>query len=208
MRPGICGGQSRLSESRKALALLKTNTSRKRRRKFCEREHAISKRSKSTLSQEPMFGYQNRMFCDVALGASDQQFQIQFECKGARMSEHRSPNAKPNGNPVPKIEIWKGEHLIFNDEELDCLQFIRKVLSDCKIRWSLHKAFLDAWEGKIPTEVWLDVIKDGIEFTAVLVEGLPPDHPWRARAEAKAAELCAALQPHLQWMEKRIARAS
>jgi hypothetical protein len=68
--PGKCGGQSRLSESRKALALLKTNTSRKRRRKFCECEHAISKKSKRTLSREPMIGYQNLMFCDVALGAS------------------------------------------------------------------------------------------------------------------------------------------
>jgi len=68
--PGICGGQSRLSESRKALALLKTNTSRKRRRSFCEGKDAISARSKGKLSREPLLGYQNRMFCDVALGAS------------------------------------------------------------------------------------------------------------------------------------------
>ena len=93
-------------------------------------------------------------------------------------------------------------------QRLDCLQFIRKVLSDCKIRWSLHKAFLDAWQGKIPTEVWLDVIREGIEFNSILIGGLPEGHPFRIRAEAKAAELCAALQPHLQWMEERIARAS
>jgi hypothetical protein len=104
----------------------------------------------------------------------------------------------------PLIEIWKGEKLIFNDEELDCLQFIRKVLSDCKIRWSLHNAFLNAWQGKVPTEVWLDVIREAFEFNALLIDGLPEGHPFRARAEAKAEELCAALRPHLDWIEERI----
>jgi hypothetical protein len=113
---------------------------------------------------------------------------------------------KPNGAPL--IEIWKGEKLIFNDEELDCLQFIRKVLSECKVRWSLHKAFLDAWEGKVPTEVWLDVIKEAFEFNALLIDGLPEGHPFRARAEAKAAELCDALRPHLEWIEERMERAA
>ena len=79
----------------------------------------------------------------------------------------------PNGNPIPKIEIWKGERLIFNDEELSCLSFIRKVTSECKVRWSLHKAFLDAWQGKVPTEVWLDVISEGIDMTCLLLDGLP-----------------------------------
>jgi hypothetical protein len=131
--------------------------------------------------------------------------------KEAPMGWSKMRNGAPatlRKDETPLIEIWKGEKLIFNDEELDCLQFIRKVLSDCKIRWSLHKAFLDAWQGKIPTEVWLDVIREGIEFNSILIGGLPEGHPFRIRAEAKAAELCAALQPHLQWMEERIARAS
>ena len=93
----------------------------------------------------------------------------------------------------------------WENEELDCLQFIRKVLNDGKIRWSLHKAFLNAWEGKVPTEVWLDVIREAFEFVALLIEGLPEGHPFRAKAEAQAAELCAVVRPHLEWMEKRMA---
>jgi len=96
----------------------------------------------------------------------------------------------------------------WENEELDCHQFIRKVLSDGRIRWSLHKAFLNAWEGRVPTEVWLDVIREAFEFNALLIDGLPADHPFRAKAEANAAELCTALQPHLQWMEKRMERAN
>jgi len=92
----------------------------------------------------------------------------------------------------------------FDNEELSCHQFIRKVLSDGRIRWSLHKAFLNAWEGKVPTEVWLDVIREAFEFNALLIDGLPEGHPFRVKAEANAAELCAALRPHLQWMEKRM----
>jgi len=96
-------------------------------------------------------------------------------------------------------------------EDLDCHQFIRKVLSDGRIRWSLHKAFLNAWEGKVPTEVWLDVIREAFEFNTFLIEGLPADHPFRARVEANVAELCATLRPHLEilpdhfseWIEKR-----
>jgi hypothetical protein len=119
---------------------------------------------------------------------------------------------KPNG----KIEIYKDECngyvemsngvISWDNEELSCYQFIRKVLSDCKVRWSLHKAFLDAWEGKVPTEVWLDVIREAFEFNALLIDGLPPGHPFRIRAEAKAADLCIALRPHLDWIEKRIER--
>jgi hypothetical protein len=115
---------------------------------------------------------------------------------------------KPNGNPASKIEIWKGEHLIFHDEEVDCMVWLGKMLRNQCIRWSLHNAFLNAWEGKIPTEVWLDVIREGIEITAVLIEGMPPGHPWRLRMEAKAAELSDALRPHLEWVERRMARAS
>jgi hypothetical protein len=114
----------------------------------------------------------------------------------------------PNGNPVPKIEIWKGERLIFNDEELSCLSFIRKVLSESRVRWSLHKAFLDARQGKVPTEIWLDVIQEGIDLTCLLLDGLPDDHPFRARVEAKAAELASVLRPHLEWMEKRMERTN
>jgi len=96
----------------------------------------------------------------------------------------------------------------WDNEELSCHQFIRKALRDGRIRWSLHKAFLNAWEGKVPTEVWLDVIKEAFEFNIILIEGLPPDHPYRAKVEANVAELCAALQPHLQWVEDRMARAN
>jgi hypothetical protein len=113
---------------------------------------------------------------------------------------------KPNGAPL--IEIWKGEELIFHDEDVDCIVWLGKMLRDQCIRWSLHNAFLNAWEGKIPTEVWLDVIREGIEITAVLIEGMSPGHPWRLRMEAKAADLSAALRPHLDWIEKRMARAA
>jgi hypothetical protein len=98
--------------------------------------------------------------------------------------------------------------ICWDREDLSCNQFILKVLSESKVRWSLHKAFLDAWQGKVPTEVWLDVIREGIEFNMLLLDGLPPGHPFRIRAEAKAAELCDALRPHLEWMEKRMARAN
>jgi hypothetical protein len=105
------------------------------------------------------------------------------------------------------VEMSNGA-ISWDNEALSCHQFIRKVLSDGKIRWSLHKAFVNAWEGQVPTEVWLDVIREAFEFNALLIEGLPPGHPFRARAEAKAEELCAALQPHLDWLEKRMARVS
>ena len=105
------------------------------------------------------------------------------------------------------VELSNGL-ISWDNEELSCHQFIRKALSDCRIRWSLHKAFLNAWQGKVPTEVWLDVIREAFEFNILLIDGLPPSHPFRARAEAQAAELCAALRPHLTWMEKRMARAN
>jgi hypothetical protein len=101
------------------------------------------------------------------------------------------------------VEMSNGS-ISWDREDLSCSQFIQKVLSDGKIRWSLHKAFLNAWEGKVPTEVWLDVIKEAFEFNMILIDGLPEGHPWRARAEAKAAELCDALKPHLEWMEARM----
>jgi len=96
----------------------------------------------------------------------------------------------------------------WDNEELSCHEFIRKALSDGRIRWSLHKAFLNAWEGRVPTEVWLDVIREAFEFNALLIEGLPPSHPYRAKAEANAEELCAALRPHLEWMQQRLERAN
>src|SRR5262252_9935158 len=110
------------------------------------------------------------------------------------------PNGKLKDEPTSWVEMSNGL-ISWDREDLSCHEFIRKALSDGRIRWSLHKAFLNAWEGQVPTEVWLDVILEGIEMTVVLIEGMPPNHPWRVRMEAKAAELCAALQPHLEWME-------
>jgi hypothetical protein len=105
------------------------------------------------------------------------------------------------------VELSNGV-ISWDREDLSCLQFIRKVTSECKVRWSLHKAFLDAWQGKVPTEIWLDVIREGIDMTCLLLDGLPDDHPFRQRVEAKAAELHAVLRPHLEWMEKRMERAN
>jgi len=105
------------------------------------------------------------------------------------------------------VELRNGA-ILWENEELDCYQFIRKALSDGRIRWSLHKAFLNAWEGRVPTEVWLDVIREAFEFNALLIDGLPESHPYRAKSEANAAELCAALRPHLQWMEGRMERVN
>jgi hypothetical protein len=115
---------------------------------------------------------------------------------------------KPNGNRVASFVEMSNGSISWDREDLSCSQFIGKVLSDCRVRWSLHKAFLDAWQGKIPTEVWLDVIREAFEFNMLLLDGLPEGHPFRIRAEAKAAELCVALKPHLDWMEKRMARTN
>jgi hypothetical protein len=60
----------------------------------------------------------------------------------------------------------------------------------------------------VPTEIWLDVIQEGIDLTCLLLDGLPDDHPFRARVEAKAAELASVLRPHLEWMEKRMERTN
>jgi hypothetical protein len=67
---------------------------------------------------------------------------------------------KPNGNRVVSFVELSNGVISWDNEELSCLSFIRKVTSECKVRWSLHKAFLDAWQGKVPTEVWLDVIRE------------------------------------------------
>jgi len=112
------------------------------------------------------------------------------------------PNGKLKEEPTGWREMSNGL-ISWDNEELDCHQFIRKVLSDGKIRWSLHKAFLNAWEGKVPTEVWLDVIKEAFEFNTLLIDGLPEGHPFRAKVEANVAELCRVLRPHLDWIEKR-----
>jgi len=117
-------------------------------------------------------------------------------------------NGKLKKDECSGFTVLSNGLISWDREDLDCHQFIRKVLSDGRIRWSLHKAFLNAWEGRVPTEVWLDVIKEAFEFNALLIDGLPADHPYRAKAEANAEELCAALRPHLDWMEKRMARAN
>jgi hypothetical protein len=136
----------------------------------------------------------------------------QFQMKGSsRMTwiKHRNGASatfkKTEG--IGWVELSNGV-ISWDNEEISCAQFIRKVLSECRVRWSLHKAFLDAWQGQIPTEVWLDVIREGIDMTCLLLDGLPDGHPFRIRMEAKAAELCAALQPHLEWMEKRMERVN
>jgi len=113
------------------------------------------------------------------------------------------PNGKLKDEPTSWVEMSNGL-ISWDREDLSCHEFIRKVLSDGRIRWSLHKAFLNAWEGRVPTEVWVDVIREAFEFVALLIEGLPEGHPFRIRAEAQAAELCAVVRPHLEWMEKRM----